>query len=76
MMTTGKIVAVMLTACVALILSHPATLAQAPDRQAVHRFANVVDLTHALDEYPLRSRGSLSGSAWHAPPSGLKTSTS
>jgi len=50
-MTAGKIVAVMLTACVALILSHPATLAQATDRHAVHRFANVVDLTHALDEY-------------------------
>jgi hypothetical protein len=51
MMTAGKIVAVMLTACVALMLSHPATLAQATDRHAVRRFANVVDLTHALDEY-------------------------
>jgi kynurenine formamidase len=51
MMIAGKIVAVMLTACIALILSHPATLAQATDRHAVHRFANVVDLTHALDEY-------------------------
>jgi kynurenine formamidase len=50
MMTTVKTTAAMLMAFVALTLSRPAMLAQATDRQAVRRFANVVDLTHTLDE--------------------------
>jgi kynurenine formamidase len=49
MMTTVKITAAMLTAFVALALSRPAMLAQATDRHAVRRFANVVILDRGFD---------------------------
>jgi kynurenine formamidase len=50
MMTAMKTIVVMSTALVAVILSCVATVAQIRNRNAVSRFANIVDLTHALDE--------------------------
>jgi kynurenine formamidase len=49
-MTAIRAAAVMLMSFVAPIVSHFVTLAETIDRQAIHRFAHVVDLTHALDE--------------------------
>jgi kynurenine formamidase len=49
-MTPITTAGVMLMSLVAATLPHLVTMAQTTDRQAVRRFAHVVDLTHVLDE--------------------------